>query len=175
MGVLMKRGINYSGGFNSIETYTVDQFFTYYSAFRDPQKVGLYNRLGGDRDSHGGYFTIINDNILIYDFAIMVVNKNYTYITPDNPKVADTNDLFENKIGPFIKDLIYGYTSQFIPTVVYNYEGHLDEIWATPEIVNRKCRLFYRNDTNCLSFEGSVANDYSISDTFRFQGIIVKQ
>lgn len=175
MGVLMRNGINYSGEGTKIETYTADQLFTYNSSFGDPQKMGLYKRLGGDADSHGGYFVIIDDHILIYDFAIMVVNKNYTYVTSGNPKVADTNDLFNNKIVPFIKDSITGNTSQFIPTVVYYNEGYPDEPWAMPEIVNRKCRLFHNGTTHILSFEGAVANNYNVSDTFRFQGTIVKQ
>lgn len=100
MGVLMKNGIQYTGGAGgNVEFYPLDDLITSWGAgFQKPNIHGMYQRTTLEPG-----FAIIDGKILIYDFAYHCTSNTHDYhsANPNSPVVFIYNDLWIDKIYNF--------------------------------------------------------------------------
>ena len=163
MGVLMKNGINYSGGFPEIKKYKMEDIIdTYYSNFGEPAVIN--KQLKGDEH----FPIIIIGNILFYD---IVLSKN-----------GNSNDLYGNRIlickfkdiGVDLAKKIF-YSTNIYPSICYMANGVNDE-WAGLSTYSFNCRLWCVKEGddpqygNALRYENSSLQAGII---FRFTGQII--
>ena len=119
----MAKNINKLGGGGAVDAYALKDVTTkWYQNKSVSTFAGLYGATGGKLDN-GGYFTLLNDKVLLYDFAFKNSKSQHERVSN---KIAafDLDRNFYEKIQPFLTATVDNeeYNSIFQVSQLYTYE-----------------------------------------------------